>query len=240
MAPCSECGKPFTRYYNMMRHKVNAHPELFIKKGRDMDEEENEEDEDKQSKDDQSEDDQSEDDQSEQGSEDDQSEQGSEESGDDEEDDEDDDAEASEDEDATTFDLWTYLKNIALNDSDIGEKIEEIKGKLDDGELTDEEVHKQAMCVVKPDILKHIYTHYVNFLKLWHFAKEDKSHKKVMKTKRKLMNEEDFDPAEAIEHAVKKRKYLIAKATHLLETDIENKLPAPNFESEDEDETTEN
>ena len=34
-----------------------------------------------------------------------------------------------------------------------------------------------------------------------------------MKTKRKLMDEEDFDYEEAIEHAVKKRKYLIEKAT---------------------------
>merc|ERR1712208_93153 len=48
---------------------------------------------------------------------------------------------------------------------------------------------------------------------LWHWARENKYHKKIMKTKRKLMDEEDFDYEEAIEHAVKKRKYLIEKAT---------------------------
>ena len=55
-----------------------------------------------------------------------------------------------------------------------------------------------------------------------------------MKTKRKLMDEEEFEPVEAIEHAVKKRKYIIQKATGLLDDKpLQEIVPAPNLESDE-------
>ena len=45
-----------------------------------------------------------------------------------------------------------------------------------------------------------------NFLKLWHFAKLDHTHKKIMKIKQNLIEDDELDPVDAIEHAVEKCK----------------------------------
>ena len=113
---------------------------------------------------------------------------------------------------------------------------EEVKEKLRDTEQSDADLTEQALRVVRPDILNKIYKHYTNFLTLWHFAKKDRFHKQIMVTKRKIMEEEDIDAIEAIEQAVKRRKYIIKKATGMLDDDIlEKTLPAPNL-SDDEHE----
>ena len=140
-----------------------------------------------------------------------------------------------------TYDLWNYLRNKATNDETIQAQYEEVKEKLQDEELSDEEVGKQASRVIKPDIRKHIYDHCINFLTLWHYAKEDETYKQIMRTKRKLIEEEDFGPVEAIMQAVKKRKVLIQKATGTLDDDpLEEKLPLPTMtEEEDTDEEDE-
>merc|ERR1712208_33097 len=127
----------------------------------------------------------------------------------------------------------------------MGSQFDEIKGNLaSDESTTEEEVNKQALRVVKPDIFKHVCKHYTSFLKLWHWARENKYHKEIMKTKRKLMDEEDFDYEEAIEHAVKKRKYLIEKATGIGLFDdepLDEVVPPPIADeaSVDEDSTDE-
>ena len=152
-------------------------------------------------------------------------------------DDDEDEVEDGEEEDADKYNLWSYLKNCAVADDNLKAHAEELKERLIDGELSDEEVTQQAMRVVRPDILKHIYDHYLNFLKIWHFAKEDKYHKQVMRTKRRLMDEEDFEPVEAIEQAVKKRKFLIQKATEMLDDiPLEVKVPPPRLDESEEEE----
>ena len=57
---------------------------------------------------------------------------------------------------------------------------------------------------------------YTRMLLLWHYANRDPVNKKIVKTKRKLIDEEDYDPDEAIRYAVHKRRYLIFKATNTL------------------------
>ena len=142
-----------------------------------------------------------------------------------------------EEEEADKYNLWSYLKNCAVGDDNLKAHAEELKERLIDGELSDEEVTQQAMRVVRPDILKHIYDHYLNFLKIWHFAKEDEYHKQVMRTKRRLMDEEDFEPVEAIEQAVKQRKILIQKATEMLDDiPLEVKVPPPRLDESEEEE----
>ena len=132
--------------------------------------------------------------------------------------------------------MWTYLKNISTNDPTFEARYEEVKEKLSEVEQGDEDVAEQAWRVIRPEILNKIYKHYTNFLILWHFTKEDRFHKQIMSTKRKLM-EEEMGPVEAIEQAVKKRKYIIKKATGMLdENPLYETLPAPNLsDSEDEE-----
>ena len=212
MEICTECGRPFTRRSNLLRHIELMHPKKH----------EHEED-------------------SETGqSDDDESENETDESRDKSEDeDEDEEEEEEEEEEAEMYNLWAYLKDVATKDEAVIAQFEETKERLADPELSEDEVAEQARRVIRPEILKHIYEHYANFLKLWHYTKEDRYHKRIMKTKRKLMDEEDFLPAEAIEQAVKKRKYLIVKAADMLEADLSSKVPAPDIPEEEESENEE-
>ena len=212
MAVCNECGRAFSRHSNMLRHVELVHS----KEDKYEEESENEKC----------------DDVSENESETDDVDESRDES-------EDENGTDLEEEEAETYNLWTYLKTVANQDEDLATQFEEVKDRLDDGELSDDEVVEHAKRVIRPEILKNIYEHYTNFLKIWHFAREDKYHKQIMKTKRKLMDEEDFSPVEAIEQAVKKRKYLIVKATDMLEADLATKVPAPSLSEEEVDEEEE-
>ena len=148
----------------------------------------------------------------------------SEESGSDEEESDDDD-----NDEATYYNLWAFLRK-STKDPDMDAKFLDLKEKLDDGEMEDEKLTEQAWRVVRPEVVHMVSEHYTNLLKIWHFAKHDKFHKQIMKTKRKLIEEEDFNPVEAIERAVKTRRYIIQKATGLLDdTPLKDKVP--NFQS---------
>ena len=154
----------------MMRHKVNAHPELFRKE--DM-EEESEEDVEKQSKDDQTEET---DDGSETDTEsDDEESEAENESDADNENEAENESEADADDDAQSYNLWKYLHDVALKDPDISAQWDDARERLANPELNDKELDEQAWSVVTPNILKHINTHYANFLKLWHFAKHNET-----------------------------------------------------------------
>ena len=48
---------------------------------------------------------------------------------------------------------------------------------------------------------------------------KDPVHKKIMSTKQKLQEDDDYEAQEAIKYAVKKRKYLIQEATGTLSDD---------------------
>ena len=220
----------------MMRHKAARHPDASEEDETDQGEEEDSEDETQMN------------DSKSSGSEEDSEDErgGGEDDSEDENnrgEDEEEDSEAETDED--TYNIWMYLKNSALRNKAIESQFDEIKANLaSDESATEEEVNKHALRVVKPDIFKHVCKHYAAFLKLWHWARENKYHKEIMKTKRKLMDEEDFDYEEAIEHAVKKRKYLIEKATGIGLFDdepLDEVVPPPIADeaSVDEDSTDE-
>ena len=234
---CSECGRTFGRRGNMIRHLETIHPDREDEKSKDgsddddndamesdthgADTETNDEDTDNEDTD--------EDDNSEDADDD-----GDEEDDDDGDDDDDDDA------DADTYNVWKYLTRVAFENEDIQAQMAEVQGRLADDELSDAELRAQTLRVVKPDIVNMICKSYANFLKLWHFAKDDKTYRKIMATKRKLMDEDDFGPDEAIEQAVKKRKFLIRKATGLLDDEpLEDTVPPPSFDKEEAEDTGE-
>ena len=54
-----------------------------------------------------------------------------------------------------------------------------------------------------------------------------------MATKRKLIDEDEFEPIEAIEYAVKKRKYLIKKETDMVVNDEHSDTESDADEDED-------
>ena len=133
------------------------------------------------------------------------------------------------------YNLWSYLKKIAFKNDEILNKFgEAMERNINDG-MSEDEAKKKAIRIVLPDIRKDIYKNYTDMLLLWHFAEQDDSHEKVMDTKRKLMEDEDYDAEEAIRYAVKKRKYLIQKESKIREGDLVMLEESESDEDEGED-----
>ena len=224
---CEACGNNYTRAFDLRRHQMQKHTELFKQEKDEIkSESESENDEDDQA----SEVSDSRDDASDVGDDDD----GGSEADDSQVDESEEDDESGESSDEDIYNLWKYLVSCARKDPNIIEKYNDVKEKLSN-ETNDEEkeeTDKDALRVVRPKMFQHICKHYANLLKLWHFAKRDSTHKKIMKIKQNLMEDDELDPVEAIEHAVKKCKYSIHKASGLLYVDISEDLPVTKFDSD--------
>merc|ERR1712121_267215 len=209
---CDLCEASFTRYHNMVRHKANLHAE---------DEENNEDitsdvvEDDEDSSDGDSND---------------------EDSNDRDADDEGGDSEEDEDEDgdAEKYNVWAYLRRKAISDSKVSAKFEEAVQALVERGESENTARRDALRIVLPRMREIIDETYTDMLMLWHYAEENESHEKIMATKRKLMDDEDYDAGEAIRYAVKKRRFLIQKETRTSDEDFKNE-PVP----EDEDDSDE-
>ena len=73
----------------------------------------------------------------------------------------------------------------ANNDEEIQKRIEDVKGRLADDELSEEQISQEALRVVKPYKMDFMYKTYAGFLKMWHFTERDVYHKKIMQTKKR-------------------------------------------------------
>ena len=75
-----------------------------------------------------------------------------------------------------------------------------------------DEAHQEAYQQVLPKLRRNIMTNYVR--KIVGAAKlhKDPVHKKIISTKRKLQEDNDYESQEVIKYAVKKRKFLIQEA----------------------------
>ena len=85
--------------------------------------------------------------------------------------------------------------------------------------MTTDDAHQEAYQYVLPKLRRNIMSNYVR--KIVDEAKlhKDPVHKKIMSTKRKLQEDGDYEPEEAMRYAVKKREYLIQEATGTLSDD---------------------
>ena len=82
--------------------------------------------------------------------------------------------------------------------------------------MTADEAHQEAYQQVLPKLRSNIMTNYVR--KIVDAAKlhKDPVHKKIISTKRKMQEDDDYEAQEVIKYAVKKRKFLIQEATGTL------------------------
>ena len=192
---CSVCPKTFTRRFNMSRHMENIHPHRVDDDRESVLSVETETGDDI---------DMVPSDESENSSE----ESGAEDS--DEEEDEEEDGEA------VQFDIWNYLKEKVVRA--VAKERYETPGEVED-EMMEDEGKAMIKIEMMPTVREGIMKAYTTTLMLWHYAKRDPVNKKVKETKRKLIEDEDYEPDEAIRHAVKKRRYLTQKATGVHEED---------------------
>ena len=104
-------------------------------------------------------------------------------------------------------DPWNKLREEAINDLNSAWE-EEVQENLRQG-LQKDDAEIQASYRLLPVYRKKLRHLYLQYLRWYHDLKTDPVHKKVMKTLRSLMEDDEMDYTEAVEAAISKRKYLL-------------------------------
>ena len=130
--------------------------------------------------------------------------------------DDDDDESSSDDENIAP--IWVKLKREAWTPKMQNEYEECYDAFLESG-VSEKKAEIMAQKEIRSKLRKHVKDRYVKFLKRIALLRKDRAHKQIMSTKRKLLEEDEFDENEALHYAVKKRRFLIEKASGLLSDD---------------------
>ena len=88
---------------------------------------------------------------------------------------------------------------------------QEMKMNLSQSGLEEETAGETAPSNILPELQKKLESIYLQRLQWIQQLKKDHVHKKMMQTKDALVNDDDFDPEEAMKAAVNKRKFLIKR-----------------------------
>ena len=74
-----------------------------------------------------------------------------------------------------------------------------------------EEAKKHVYDALMPDYTKELMQIYIKYLRLLKELQRDSTHWKILKTKKRLVEEEGYDGDESIHAAVNKRKYILER-----------------------------
>ena len=107
------------------------------------------------------------------------------------------------------MDPWLPLVEEAKQRSNFAFK--EIKESLINSGLDEQSAVNQAYFSILPKLQKELENIYMERVLWMRQLKKDPVHKKIMHTKDALMENDDFDPEEAMEAAIDKRKFLIKR-----------------------------
>ena len=205
MFQCPDCGKEFTRKFNMERHRVVSHGDSNSEADSEESFDHGTEASDEHDSSDEQESIAVEGD-----------------NGDDDDSDDDDysssDSQNSTDDEDDNDSVWSGIRDLSWT-SKLLSTFNEAKKEFQNQGMTADEAHQEAYQHVLPKFRRNIMFNYVQ--KIVDAAKlhKDPVHKKIMSTKRKLQEDDDYEAQEAIKYAVKKRKYLIQEATGTLSDD---------------------
>ena len=100
--------------------------------------------------------------------------------------------------------------------------LEEMKESLINTGLDEQSAKDKAFSNMLPKLQKELENIYMERLVWMRQLKKDPVHKKIMHTKDALVENDDFDPEEALEAAVDKRKFLIRRLLKGYDFDEEN------------------
>ena len=87
-------------------------------------------------------------------------------------------------------------------------KHNEIVQSFQNGGFSEIDAKKQAFSEILPDLRKKLGNIYLDRLKWMTQMKRDPVHRKIMKTKDAFVDEDDFEPDEALTAAIKKRNFV--------------------------------
>ena len=130
-------------------------------------------------------------------------------------------------------DPWGVLTHEAA--MELRTKYNEIVQSFQNGGFSEIDAKKQAFSEILPDLRKKLGNIYLDCLKCITQMKRDPVHRKIMETKDAFVDEDDFDPDEALTAAIKKRKFLLER---LLED--RQYFPDSNEEDDDDDDDDDN
>ena len=136
---------------------------------------------------------------------------------------------------ATAMDLTVDEQEAIPHDQAM--HIEERKQELIEGGTTLEKASLMANNGLKPAIAANLYNIFRRKIEDMEELRHDPVYKQVRTTRKRAMDDEDFDSDEALYHAIEKRKFLIQKAAGLLEDldDDEEEEEEEGEEGEEED-----
>ena len=101
---------------------------------------------------------------------------------------------------------WASLKKEAMKKS--MPEFEELTETFTADGLKEEEARDKACLTILPKLQKELQSIYLD-RRLWIAQiKKNPTHKQIMKTKDAFVNDDNFDPEEALETVVDKRKFL--------------------------------
>ena len=118
------------------------------------------------------------------------------------------------------MDPWIPLIEEAKQRRNIA--LEEMKESLINTGLDEQSAKDKAFSNMLPKLQKELEKIYMERLVWMRQLKKDPVHKKIMHTKDALVENDDFDPEEALEAAVDKRKFLIRRLLKGYDFDEEN------------------
>ena len=116
------------------------------------------------------------------------------------------DSETEEEEEA---DPWMPTVEEAMQKHKVASQ--EMKINLTQSGLDEETAGETAYSNILPELQKELESIYLQRLQWIQQLKKDPVHKKIMQTKDALVNDDHFDPEEAMEAAFNKRKFLIKR-----------------------------
>ena len=117
--------------------------------------------------------------------------------------------------------FWENLRTEVY--ANIHEKVEEdIEKTMETNEVDKKTATKLVALQLLPSFRKSIYQLYYDKVCELKQMKKDSVHKRIMITKRRLIEEEDYEDDEALKYAIKRRKFLIQKASRLQDEDVFN------------------
>ena len=216
MKTCSHCGKYFSRGYNLQRHMDNSCPMLSnsnednIEYSEDTYEKPEHKYDEEMEEDSQTDEDVSDDENEEHN-------------------DDDDDMSDSDSQDSENIEESVWSPIIEEAKARHHQGYEELVQKLLNDGFEEETARSKAYHHILSQLQREARHIYLNKLKWIREMRKDPINRKVMETKQSFMDEDEFDGEEALEAAVKKRKFLLNR---IFEDDV-------GYDTDDEDNATE-
>ena len=111
-------------------------------------------------------------------------------------------------------DLWMPMVEEAMQKHKAA--FQEIKMNLTHSGLDEQTAGETDYSNILPELQKELRSIYLQRLQWIQQLKKDQVHKKIMQTKDTFVNDDDFDPEEAMEAAVNKKKTTISLRTVMM------------------------